>query len=108
MNSIWSDFFFNSIHQIDDAGNLNEEEIKKSFKDFPLLDYQKPIVDTAITTCVAKAKESQGGHGGPLVKFHFCMWREFMKACPADKQDTSEHCVRMREGKGGPKSGEEQ
>lgn len=79
----------------------------------PLAEHQKSIVDSTVTTCIAKAKENssqpQEGPGGnpALRKFHFCVMKEFMNACPKDKQDNSQHCVNMREGKGKPnKSGE--
>lgn len=73
----------------------------------PLQDYQKNIAEAAVTSCVAKTKESEGGKGGPIHKFQWCMAGEFMKVCPDDKQDTSKFCVRMREGKG-PGNGETQ
>lgn len=63
----------------------------------PLADYQKSVVDSAITTCMAEAKNAK--EGPVLRQFHFCIMKEFMNACPKDQQDTSEHCNDMRAGK---------
>lgn len=63
----------------------------------PLADYQKGVLDSALTTCTAEAKSSE--EGPAYRKFHFCMKKEFMNACPKDQQDTSDRCNDIRAGK---------
>lgn len=87
------DFFLFPISKIDDTGKLNAQAIKADLNEAPLQDYQKGAIDAAVTLCVEKA---EGAKGNPLQIFHWCLGREFMRACPTDKQDDSNRCVRLR------------
>lgn len=88
------------MSQVDDAGNLSETGIKAAFNEVPLSEHQKAIKDASITACIAKTKAIPAGD---LVKkfteFNLCIMKDFMNACPKDKQDNSEKCKNMREGK---------
>lgn len=82
-----------------------EDGLKAAFAEIPLAEHLRSIVDSVVTNCVAKAKDNnpqpQNGPAGgfsALSKFNYCFMKEFMNACPKDKQHASQHCVKMREG----------
>lgn len=66
-------------------------------------DHQIAVADDVVKKCIDEMKtstdESKGdGKCSPIaMKGKFCVSREFFKACPADKQDQSEQCLKLRE-----------
>lgn len=90
--------------QINADKSLNEENYR-SFVTTQMAteDYQKAIVDDIVTKCIEKIKAADNSGEGPdgcsktaLKAFH-CVSKDIINACPADKQDPDEHCVRLRE-----------
>lgn len=51
---------------------------------------------TTVAASVAEKKEDAKCNGASL-KFAHCVWREFTKSCPADKQSDSKKCSALRE-----------
>lgn len=67
-------------------------------------DHQKAVAEDVAKKCIEeiKAKPDDGPKGDDKcraisIRARMCVGKELFKACPADKQDTSEKCVKMRE-----------
>lgn len=87
--------YFCELGKVDDAGNLLEDGLKADLKERALPEHLKEIADSVATTCVAKAKENTSLP--PLTAFDMCVLKEFVNACPEDKQDTSSQlCINIR------------
>ena len=66
-------------------------------------DYVKSAADAIVTNCIEKIKAADNSGNSPdgcsktaRIAFH-CVSKDIINACPADKQDPDEHCVRLRE-----------
>lgn len=94
----------NFIPKLDASGNVNEAEFTAFVKKIASGDHQAAIAENVAKKCIENAKtatdigpkgDSNCSHTS--MKLKFCVGGEFFKACPADKQDTSEKCTKIRE-----------
>lgn len=66
-------------------------------------EYEKNAIAAIVTNCIETIKpENSDGCNKLPAKLGRCIRRGFFKACPADQQDTSGECNKIREmmGKG--------
>lgn len=92
---------------MDEDGELLEDGIKSLYKEMPLPKYQRKVLNSGVTKCLAKVKGEGLRNKEGLTAFNKCLHQKFVNACPKDKQDMSERCVNIRMGKSNPeKSGE--
>lgn len=65
--------------------------------------WQKDVINGVLERCVTEAAEKKGKQAEPTKcnpyssYFVYCVWRELTLACPADKQDQSKKCIKLRE-----------
>lgn len=98
--------YANKIHciiQVDNNGNVKENEFRKMVKsDLAKADYEKAMSDATVTKCIQKASASSmipnkvGNCGLIPTKAAICVVKEFMTGCPANMQDKSDKCEKMR------------
>lgn len=90
------------MKQLNEDGTFNEGAAKEYvINEIAKQDYLKPIAADTATKCIETAKEPSGenpsGCSKLPMKFMGCIMKDFFEACPADLQDKSEHCVKIRE-----------
>lgn len=104
----WIDFYdatnqlIWNLKQLNEDGTLNEDGAKNYIiNEVATQEHLKSIAADTATKCTEAAKESSGenpsGCSKIAVKLMGCIMKDFFGACPADLQDQSEHCVKIRE-----------
>lgn len=90
-------------------GYPDEKKLKEYMRNhYKNSTWQLNVIDDIVDTCMAEvatkvllAKETTPANTqkcSPSASiFTHCMWRQFVSKCPAEFQDQSQHCQRMRE-----------
>ncbi|XP_058129579.1 uncharacterized protein LOC131290038 [Anopheles ziemanni] len=90
---------------VDDSGSLLEPKLHEFVKvNFAADEWQQPLIDGHIKTCVKEAREKTakspreaGQCNAEASNFGYCMWRQMALACPKEKQVANKRCDRIRE-----------
>ncbi|XP_055298713.1 uncharacterized protein LOC129566642 [Sitodiplosis mosellana] len=99
------------LNVINADGTINEAEFTNNVKKMATASYQQAVAEDVAKKCIAEAKTATDN--GPKdskcnfmpMKLNHCVGRELINSCPADKQDTSDKCVKMREHINKPRNG---
>lgn len=87
--------------QIDDSKNFNEDGYKTFLNEAAIEDYEKAIATDVATKCTEKmknvTKENESGCKPTALGAMMCAGKEFFNACPAESQNKSEECEKMRQ-----------
>lgn len=90
--------------QLNEDKTLNEEAFKNYISnEVATQDYQKAVAEDVATKCFESSKQTshesdESATCSNLPKRAMkCVMKGFFEACPADSQDQSEQCVKMRE-----------
>lgn len=66
----------------------------------PLEPHQRDVAEQTIKKCAEELKtpsKENNGCSHIVLKANSCVEAEFFKSCPADKQNTSDECVKLRQ-----------
>lgn len=91
--------------QFDAKGVINAEVAKRVISEnFAKQQWEQNVSDDLVEKCAKEVKDSTSSPidsfgfqcSSKAAEFAYCMWRELFLTCPADKQQTSKQCEKLR------------